>query len=92
MNIYLLFAIFVIGLILIKPSNCNADMQSFLDNAKKHNTQVMDLKKLPEKYGLAPVGSYKIQYAALHLEIATMQLSCNTKNRKVCSNQVAQKD
>ena len=69
-----------------------ADMQSFLDNAKKHNAQVMDLKKSPEKYGLAPRGFYEIQYAALHLEIATVQLSCNAKNRKVCTNQVAQKD
>ena len=67
----------------------NADMQSLLDNWKKHDAQVMDLKKKPEKYGLAPKGSYQIKYAALNLEIAVMQMNCNARNRKVCSNQIA---
>lgn len=68
----------------------HSDMNSLLSNFKKHNDKVMDLKKSPEKYGLAPKGLNEIKYASLHLEIATMQLSCNTKNRKVCSNQIAQ--
>jgi len=89
MNIYLIFTIFVIGLILIKPSNCNADMQSLLTNWKQHNAQVMDLKKNPTKYSIAPRGFYEIQYAALNLEISTMQMNCNANNRKVCSNQIA---
>lgn len=73
-------------------TSTNADMQSLLDNWKQHNAQVMDLKKKPEKYGLAPKGSYQIQYAALHLEIATMQLSCNSSNRKLCSNKIAKNE
>lgn len=87
MNIYLPFLIFVIGLIFIKP--CRADMQSMLDNFKSHNSQIMDLKKKPENYGLAPRGFFEIQYAALNLEIAAMQMNCSVKNRKVCSNQIA---
>lgn len=70
----------------------NADMQSFLTNLKQHNSQVMDLKKKPENYGLAPKGFFEIQYAALNLEIAAMQINCNANNRKVCSNQLSKID
>lgn len=87
MNIYLLFLIFVIGLIFIKP--CNANMQSMLDNFKSHNSQIMDLKKKPENYGLAPRGFFEIKQAALHLEIAVLQMNCSVKNRKFCSHQIA---
>lgn len=62
MNIYLLFLIFVIGLIFIKP--CNANMQS-------------------------PRGFFEIKQAALHLEIAVLQMNCSVKNRKFCSHQIA---
>ena len=89
MNIYLIFAIFVIGLVLMKPSNCNADVQTMINNWKKHNDQVMDLKKNPKKYGLAPRGFYEIQYAAVTLQIAKSDFNCNAKNRKLCSNQLA---
>ena len=87
MNIYLPFLIFVIGLIFIKP--CRADMQSMLDNFKSHNSQIMDLKKNPTKYSIAPRGFFEIKQAALHLEIAAMQMNCNASNRKLCSNQIA---
>ncbi len=90
MNIYLPFLIFVIGLIFIKP--CRADMQSMLDNFKSHNSQIMDLKKKPENYGLAPRGFFEIRQAALHLEIAAISFNCNASNRKVCSNQIAKID
>lgn len=78
MNIYLIFAIFVIGLIFIKPSNCNADMQSLLDNLKSHNSQVMGLKN---KKGL-----HDITLASERLN--SVQFICKI-NRKVCSNQLA---
>lgn len=53
----------------------NADMQLMLDNFKSHNSQIMDLKKKPENYGLAPRGFFEIKQ--------------NAKNRKLCSNQLA---
>jgi hypothetical protein len=52
----------------------------------------MDLKKKPEKYGLAPRGFSEIKYAALNLEIAAMQMNCNASNRKLCSNQIAKNE
>jgi hypothetical protein len=67
----------------------NADVQSMINSWKQHNAQVMDLKKKPEKYGLAPRGFYEIQYAAVTLQIAKTELNCNANNRKVCSNQLA---
>ncbi len=67
----------------------NADMQSLIDNWKGHNAQIMELKKKPEKYGLAPRGFYEIKYAAVTLQIAKDGLNCNANNRKLCSNKLA---
>jgi hypothetical protein len=79
-------------LCLISSNASVADMQSLLNNLKSHNSQVMDLKKKPEKYGLAPRGFSEIKYAALNLEIAAMQMNCNASNRKLCSNQIAKNE
>jgi len=85
-------SLLLIGFLATFATPTNADMQSLLDNWKAHNEQVMDLKKNPQKYGLAPKGFYEIQYAAVTLQMAKSVLNCNAKNRKLCSNQLAQKD
>ncbi len=46
----------------------NADVQSMVNNWKQLNDQVMDVKKNPEKYGLAPKGFYEIKSAAVTLQ------------------------
>lgn len=55
--------ILVIAFFFATPTN--ADVQTMIDNWKRHNEQVMDLKKNPEKYGLAPRGFYEIKSAAI---------------------------
>jgi hypothetical protein len=82
-------SIILIAFLVSFSTPTNADMQTMINSLKSHNDKVMDLKNKPEKYGLAPIGLFQIKYAALHLEIATMQLFCNSNNRKVCSNQLA---
>jgi hypothetical protein len=79
--------IFLIAFFFAMPTN--ADVHSMINNWKQLNNQVMDLKKKPEKYGLAPRGFYEIKYAAVTLQIAKDELNCNANNRKVCSNQLA---
>jgi hypothetical protein len=79
MNIYLIFAIFVSGLIFIKP--CNADMQSLLDNLKSHNSQIIGLKN---KKGL-----HDITLASERLN--SVQFICKI-NRRACSNQIAKNE
>ncbi len=81
------FLFLVISLLVSNASV--GDMQSLLSNWKQHNAQVMDLKKNPTKYSIAPRGFFEIKQAALNLEISTMQMNCNANNRKVCSNQIA---
>jgi hypothetical protein len=80
---------YFIILIALLSTPTNADVQTMINNWKKHNDQVMDLKKNPQKYGLAPRGFYEIQYAAVTLQIAKSDFNCNAKNRKRCSNQIA---
>lgn len=81
----------ILFIFLLTASNTalSENVSKMIEQWKQHNAQVMDLKKNPTKYSIAPRGFYEIQYAALNLEISTMQMNCNANNRKVCSNQIA---
>lgn len=81
----------ILFIFLLTTSNAalSENVSKMIEQWKQHNAQVMDLKKNPTKYSIAPRGFYEIQYAALNLEISTMQMNCNANNRKVCSNQIA---
>ncbi len=84
-------SLFLVASLLVSNASFG-DMQSMLDNFKSHNTKVMDLKKNPTKYSIAPRGFFEIKQAALNLEIAAISFNCNAKNRKLCSNQIAKNE
>jgi hypothetical protein len=95
-------SLFLIASFLIATPS-NADMQSLINNWKLYNETVIDLKNNPQKYGLkvapqidnsnqvAPKDLRTIRRGVLNLEIAIKLMDCNANNRKLCSNQLAQK-